>query len=597
MSTLVFDTECFRDYWLISFRNIETGKTAHFELYEGHPIPAPTVMEILRNHTLISFNGRSYDMPITMMACMGESNQRLKDASDAIIVKKHAYWSDEFKAAFPEASYGRDEFDHIDLIDVAPGQASLKIYGGRLHARRMQDLPIDPADSITPELRPQLVEYCGNDLQTTVDLYMALQEQLDLRQRMGMQYGIDLRSKSDAQIAENVIRGRVQKDTGNRINAPVIKPGTQFQYKAPDFVRFSTLHLRELVVAIEAGYFYVSGTGAVEMSDVLAKTKITIGDSVYRMGIGGLHSSETCAAHVAGNGILLRDRDVRSYYPDIILRQGLYPKQMGPHFLAVYRDILNRRLRAKDAGKKVEADSLKIVVNGSFGKLGSKYSSLYSPDLLIQTTVTGQLCLLMLIEQLEGHGIAVVSANTDGAVIKCPAELEDTMLRIVWVWEVATGFVTEETAYDAIYSRDVNNYIALKQGGGTKLKGAFAPPGLQKNPTNQICVDAAVNFLELGVPVESTVRCCTDVRKFVSVRRVSGGAVKDGQYLGKAIRWYMAKGVEGVIQMQGSGYTVARTEGAKPLMVLPDSLPDDLDLDWYVREAKSILADVGWKES
>jgi hypothetical protein len=44
------------------------------------------------------------------------------------------------------------------------------------------------------------------------------------------------------------------------------------------------------------------------------------------------------------------------------------------------------------------ADSLKITINGSFGKLGNYYSALYAPDLMVQVTVTGQLALLKLIE-------------------------------------------------------------------------------------------------------------------------------------------------------------------------------------------------------
>lgn len=595
MAVLVFDLEVYADFFLLMCRNIDTGITRHFELYADHPFACSTVMSLLRRHTLVSFNGRRYDMPLLMMACRGESEARIKEASDAIIVGKQEHWSDEFRASFPKAEYGRDEFDHIDLIEVAPGTASLKIYGGRMHSRRMQDLPIEPDASITPEMRADLIEYCGNDLQTTIDLYRHLAPQLDLRVRMGAQYGVDLRSKSDAQISEQVIRGRVQKDTGKWIERPVIEPGTAFRYTAPDFVSFSTPTLRDILARVCEASFTVSATGGIEHPEWLGKTKITIGAGVYRMGIGGLHSSEQSTAHVATDDCLLVDRDVTSYYPSIILRLGLYPEALGPRFLAIYRDLFERRVRAKHAGNKVEADSLKTTVLSSFGKFNSKWSTLYSPSLLVQVTLTGQLCLLMLIELLEAHGIAVVSANTDGVVIKCPEGLEATMERCVWVWEAATGFSTEETRYAALYSADVNDYVALKVGGGTKLKGRFAPAGLAKNPTAEICTEAAVAFLEHGVPVEDTVMGCTDVRKFVSVRKVNGGAVKDGEYLGKAVRWVYAVGETGTIQYRGSGYTVARTEGAKPLMLLPDEVPAWLDRDWYVREARSVLSEVGWK--
>jgi hypothetical protein len=83
------------------------------------------------------------------------------------------------------------------------------------------------------------------------------------------------------------------------------------------------------------------------------------------------------------------------------------------------------------------------------------------------------------------------------------------------------------------------------------------------------------------------------VRKFISIRSVKGGAVKEGYTLGKAIRWYYATGVEGQITYKINGYAVARTEGAKPLMTLPETLPDDIDYDWYVRECESIINDIG----
>ena len=41
------------------------------------------------------------------------------------------------------------------------------------------------------------------------------------------------------------------------------------------------------------------------------------------------------------------------------------------------------------------------------------------------------------------------------------------------------------------------------------------------------------------------------------------------------------------------GDLVARTTGCTPMMELPDALPHDIDYDWYVREAESLLCDIG----
>lgn len=589
MRIQVLDIEVYRDFFLVMFRDVATGVVRAFEQFDGQPFDSDAVRSVLRTSCIVTFNGTSYDLPILTLALKGADCAALKKASDAIIKNNLRHWAFErqFGVKVPST------INHVDLIEVAPGVASLKIYGGRLHCQRMQDLPIDEGASITPEQRPVLRTYCGNDLVTTQALFETLRPNIALREQMGEMYGIDLRSKSDAQIAEAVIASEVGKILGRDVEKPTLEAGTSFRYTAPAFVRFATQPLRDVLKLVSEVDFVVPATGAVTIPKPLADTKITIGGSVYRMGIGGLHSSEKSAAHKADADTVLSDRDVASYYPEIILKTGLRPAHMGAAFTRVYQTIVDRRLAAKRAGNKVEADALKITVNGSFGKFGSKWSKLYAPHLLIQTTVTGQLALLMLIETLESEGIPVVSANTDGVVIKCPRALIPMMNFVVWEWELVTGFQTEETEYAAIYSRDVNNYIALKKGGGAKLKGVFAPVGLQKNPANEVCTDAVLKYLRDGTPVEDTIETCTDVRKFVTVRQVKGGAIKDNVYLGKAVRWYYSIAAEGQITYKLNGNAVPRSEGAEPLMDLPSTVPGDIDLAWYVSEAKDILKNIG----
>jgi hypothetical protein len=65
------------------------------------------------------------------------------------------------------------------------------------------------------------------------------------------------------------------------------------------------------------------------------------------------------------------------------------------------------------------------------------------------------------------------------------------------------------------------------------------------------------------------------------------------EYVGSTVRWYYAKDVVGELVMAKSGNKVPRSEGAKPCMVLPDTLPDDIDYDWYITEAVRILTDIG----
>ena len=52
------------------------------------------------------------------------------------------------------------------------------------------------------------------------------------------------------------------------------------------------------------------------------------------------------------------------------------------------------------------------------------------------------------------------------------------------------------TEYRALYSINVNNYLAVKPEGKTKGKGQFAIGGLAKNPTNTISVKAAISLFD-----------------------------------------------------------------------------------------------------
>lgn len=596
----VADTECYPNYWSIAFRCINTGRVRVFRRTESEDLDVAGVAKVFRNWRVYTFNGNNYDMPMIALAMNGATNGQLKRASDEIILTDLRPWQFYERHGLELPAF----LDHIDLAEVSPGspqKPSLKLYAGRMHSRRMQELPYDPDQWLTEEEQGLLEEYEVNDLLVTSDLVKELSPQIALRAQMSEQYGVDLRSKSDAQVAEAVIRSEIQRMTGRKVYKPDDSFKSRcFHYVPPKFVRFITPMMQEMLERVRRANFVVNNKGVVEMPSEL-DVAIPIGSSVYRMGIGGLHSTESRISHFSDDDYVLLDRDVTSFYPSIIINERLYPEHIGEDFLLVYRDILKRRIAAKKSGNKTVAESLKITLNGSFGKFGSPYSALFSPDLMIQTTVTGQLSILMLIEEVEEHGMRVVSANTDGFVTLVPRKKRDLFNAIIFDWELATGFGTEETEYLALHSRDVNNYIAITSAGKVKTKGAFAPSGpgqagaagLKKNPDCQITIDAAVAHLRDGADIEQTIRSCRDITKFLTVRRVTGGAVLGDKYLGKAIRWYYAAGVDGSITYKKNGNNVPMSQGAKPCMELPDEFPDDIDYSCYVREAYAILEDVG----
>lgn len=547
----LFDIECYINYFLIAFKDKVTKKIIYFERI-GFPEgdsdwndDPRKLCWIMQNITTKGFNSNGYDIPIAVMAMAGKAVAQMKAATNMIIGEGYKPWQvlKKMKLVVPP-------MDTIDIMEVTPLQGSLKIYGGRCHTKRMQDLPFHPETTLTPDQIAVTRYYCINDLDTTDDLDDRLQTEQALRRSMSKEYGVDLRSKSDAQIAEAVISHELEKLTGVKPRKPNIEPGTAYRYQPPAWLGFQTPLMQRTLEIVKETLFVVGMDGSIDLPKSLSGLQLHLGSSVYTMGIGGLHSTEKRIARITDALHQLEDIDVTSYYPFIILLNKLFPKHLGAKFLQVLESIVMRRLKAKaDAAKyealaeeetdpakkahyetlahdnKVISDSLKIVINGTFGKLGSKYSLFYSPDLLIQVTLTGQLALLMLIEALELNGIPVVSGNTDGIVVRWPREKEQLKNDIVKWWEQRTGFNMEGTLYRGLYSWGVNDYIAVKQSGGFKAKGKLGKPGLKKNPTSAVCMDAVEAYLEKGVPLLDTIKGCTDIRKFVSVRNVGGGGV------------------------------------------------------------------------
>ena len=623
---VVCDIEINPNYYLIGFKRLRDGKKLSFDTQTALTKDQRKALKgVLLKYQIITFNGLRYDMPMMLKSLDGVNVDMLYHMSKEII-------GENLPAFMTMKRFDIEplDVDHIDISEPSPAVfVSLKGYGARLHSTKLQDLPYSYDKFLTDAEIIEMKKYNENDLDTTIDLYRAIEDRIDLRVEMSKQYGQDLRSKSDAQIAEAVIIKELSRAKVNAVRPQMPKA---VRYTAPDCVEFDTVILQGLLKRVQDEAFKINPkNGQPVLPDWLKKFPLEINGTKYQVGVGGLHSKEKKMVVIPNEDEVLRNIDVASYYPSMILEFGFYPKRLTAKFLDVYGKIYKTRLKAKSniitkewrdrhekevnrlesmmpnktraiqnskdiiqAGDKAQvvSDGLKIVLNGSFGKLGSMYSKLYSPDLMLQVTLTGQLMLLMLIEQLEHVGISVKSSNTDGVEIICPKSKESLMEAIVLDWEIATGMVMEHGKYEALYARDVNNYVAVYSD-HVKAKGVYASPTLSKNSEYPIVFDAIKTFLFDGTPMEDTIHGCKDITQFLTARTVRGGGVWKDKYLGKVVRWFYCHDGES-IHYETNGNKVPKSDGACPMMELTvNNFPSSLDHYKYVELAIKHLADLG----
>ena len=626
-NTIAFDIEIYHGFAFIGMKCIageHAGKRLAFEYSSRKDFDRARVRKILRRNRMVGFNSNNYDLPIIHLMLKGADHETLKQASDNIIMGGMKSW--EFYRHYEIEPL---KLDHIDLIEPNPAvNTGLKALNGRLHGRRLQDLPIDPHATPTEAEMDQLIDYCLiSDLDATHLLWDSMQEQITLREAMGAIYKQDFRSKSDAQMGEAIVKSTVEQIKGTRLSKPTFNAGFSFKYNIPEFISFRTKQLRDVLETIRNTNFVLGRSAKIDLPKSITELKLKIGETEYQMGIGGLHSTEKCRVVRSSDTHVLLDGDCASQYPSIIMKLGLFPKAMGKDFLGVYKSLLDKRLAAKRSGDKITNLGLKISINGIYGKLGSPYSTLYAPHLMVSVTLTGQLTLLMLIERLESVGVKVMSGNTDGIVFLCPREMFNGFVMeagkptarlnpsplqdVVEWWEKTTSFDLEFGEFDAVYSRDVNCYLALKPGGKAKRKGFIAnhweqgspdfdpTSQMKKNPEMTVVGDACLAFLRDGTRPEEFIHRYTDVRGFIGLTRVTGGATWRGEYLGKVVRFYWSTDGDPILRKtpnkQGTHARVAKTEGAKPLMTMDGTLPDDIDYQHYVDHAWDVIRSLGWK--
>lgn len=586
---LTYDIEVYANYTLIAFEGITSGKLTFFELSEFHPAPNYKKLQyIIDNKELISFNGIGFDSIIMSLFLNQKSCADMQRAT-TMIIEEEVRGYEVLKAFKTKLS----KINQIDIMELCPLQYSLKLYGARLHCDSIIDLPFKPLSTLCEKKISVVKYYCANDLSVTRLVYLDRLSAIELREKMSEEYDIDLRSKSDAQVAEAIIAAEYKKLTGREAEKREFV-SFKFKYNVPAYINFKTPELQEILEIVRNADID-TGEGKVMCPDVEGLI-VTIGGIKHKMGLGGLHVVEESIAYIANENKRVTDIDAASFYPKMIIDQKLSPESLGFGFLNLYENkIFYPRLEAKKKKDKVKDAMLKICLNGSFGKFGSKYSILYAPRLLAQVTISGQLTILMFMERLQLAGIDVVLSNTDGIVVYCDTDKYDLLQDITKAFERHCNMIMEETHYSAIYNRDVNNYIAIKTNGEVKLKGAYAESSIAKNPVNVICTEAVVAYLTNNIAIADTIKNNSDIRKFITLRNVKGGAVKDGEYLGKTVRYYHSNSTNTAIVYANSGNLVPMSNNCRPLQRLPDSLPQDLDWQWYINEANRILNDIGVK--
>lgn len=388
---------------------------------------------------------------------------------------------------------------------------------------------------IPKEYLQEMADYNDNDVYIVAELIRMNQEEVLLRYRISEEYKVDVFSASRSTIADKVIVKLYSKFTGLHpkafIDTKTIRRKIVVSEILSDKISFSTPELNDILSGIRS----LTLRGEKGEFD----REFTFMGTSYTIATGGLHSNEIPAVYVEDDEHIIVDRDVASYYPNMIRSLKVCQKHLIPKaWFRIADTIVDERLEHKHLAKDKSLDNkerdkhataaacLKIVANaGIFGKMGSEKSFLCDKKAMYQVTINGQLFLLMLIEKLELAGIHVISANTDGIVTIVPRELEQTADDICHWWEKHLGLELEFTYYTKYVTEGVNSYLTIKRGGSSKFKGRMNPKmfleDLSKGYNSPIVAKCVTEYFINGTPVMETLRNAKSILDFCRTQNVN----------------------------------------------------------------------------
>lgn len=480
---------------------------------------------------LIGYNSFHFDDPLVRCLVGELTNPRLTsilyDLGNYSITREgDRKWYQKYK--YDKSLKG------IDLMRVSGLDRlfkPLKQAAANLRHDKIQDLPIKPGSMIKPDEIVDLVVYEVNDVVITEKLLLGIPESHDsptipptaqdgllpaiqFRYEMGELFKVDILNNNKSQIGEKLAGALYSKASGRSYNS---FKDTQTQrdiipYKDVIFpvIKFKTKQLQEFLIKLKDLKYRPDNDSS---KDFTFEFKFYNSNVVFAQ--GGIHGTH-CNRKVFSKkeNIELIDLDVGSFYPSLYWKYNIEPNHL-PHFNDFVGDIISTRLRYKAEGNKLYANGLKLGINRIFGGFSDKLGWLYDVKALLQTTINGQLMILMLAEELELVGIPVFYYNTDGITVEC-LENKIPLLNNIWHnWESKLNMSLERDDFEICNIRDVNNFCSIKPGGKVKIKGAYEYTGyLEKygefdlggSFNKPIVPYAVVMYFTKQIPISNTVR-------------------------------------------------------------------------------------------
>ena len=420
-------------------------------------------------------------------------------------------------------------------LQVTMQYSNVQEYDGDFN-RNVQDSEID-----------NIISYNINDVNSTNQLLLLNQKNIDLRIGIHNEYGINAMSMDGVGIGNEILKTKYLQATNKKWSE--VK-----ELRSPcNIVDLNEIILPKISFETEILQNLLSEIKPLRINlNKKWNKQFYFHDSLISMGLGGLHNLSKPEIIIPNDDECLLDIDAASLYPSLLISYEFYPQHLGKEFLNIYKQIKDERIEAKHNGNKIKNETLKLALNSVTGNMQSEYSWLYDPKSVMKIRMNGQLFLLKLAEMLiNTTNCKIINYNTDGIFILIKRNMLDKSKEIIKSFEEFSLLNMEIEEFEAMYQFAINDYIAVKKGYSEtknpdliKKKGMFIDtPILGKGLRPLIIPKAICEYFVNKTPIETTLYNSDDIRDFCTYQKVDKKfhVMYENKEVSRINRFYMSK--------------------------------------------------------
>jgi len=468
----------------------------------------------------------------------------------------------------------------VHHFDNKAKTTSLKALQVNMRLPSVVDSPLEWGKILTAdEIETKGIPYVKHDVSSTKAFAHFSMQAMEFRLAQVELFGPDVMNWNDSKIGSKILEKRLgdelcyDRSSGRRQMRQTPRSRIALNEIIFPFIRFDNPEFARILDYLKSQVLTPADIEDIEYKIQKVQTKgvfaglhATVEGVTYKFGTGGLHGSVERQRIIATEEWPIRDIDVKGLYPDIAIQNNLSPEHLGHRYVEEYSRLPLERAewQAKKGKKCVEANSMKLAGNGTYGNSNSPFSVFYDPKYTMTITINGQLMLAMLVEWLlRVPTLKVIQANTDGITYQVHKDHEPLAAFYCREWEKMTKLTLEDANYTRMFIRDVNSYVAESWNPKEnkfeyKLKGAYwtpdplnyaasiseaQPPAWHKDLSNCVSIRAAVAAMIYNVAPEVYIAANTNPYDFmlrIKVNR-SDKLLFNGQEVQKTTRYYVAR--------------------------------------------------------